>query len=1368
MGGATSNLIIGGAGAANIPAVTLNNLTLNKAAAMCGNVTVGGTLALNTGALSIAANTLTLSNGANLSYAGGSLTGGSTSNLTIGTGTAITLNAISGGINNINTSRNITLGADLTVAGTLTLTAGTFTVGANTLTLNGPTIAGTPANLATTSSSSLVFGGTAAGISVPSSVSNLNNLTVNNSSGITLSGGVTVAGILTMMQGNITTGTYTLIISNGVVGSLNYVSGTIIGRLTRAVNTTLSTNYIFPVGTAAYYRPAIMNFSSLSAGTNITAEFISTPPAGFAAYTDDVIYLNSIFTEGYWRFFSSGLPAATYTLDLTGNGFTSYTINSNTRITGRDSGNTSWRALGVHGTQSGNVVTRTSASNLNTTSFDFALATGCLTTLMSYGYSRNITIDYTKVSGGADLYSFPVLVNLTGQNFLKTSPTGQILNANGYDIIFTDNNYNKLDHQLEYYNGTSGDLIAWVRIPTLSSSSNTVIKILYGNPQITTDPSTTSVWDSHYKGVWHLDNNSLNDFTSFNRAGTPNNSPIYSAGEIYNSMELNGTNQYVEVINAPNTNFAGNITVSAWVYMNAANRDQKIAGNQNNSSGGYKFGIYTNNKVEFEIRNSANTPSLNRDVAGGTVLNTGQWYYLAGISSDVLDSIKTFVNGMPERPFKKTGTLGIASNTLTIGKEPWLSDYYFSGRFDEIRISDKVRSNGWMRTEYNNQSSPSTFYTLDATGVVSPNIPSDGTCSVPITLTFGYPSGGTYSGNPYISGNVFTPPSAGTYSITYTYNGGCGPIGVTKDFIITPAPPAPSASNKEYCINQIAYLEASSGVNIRWYSGGTLVSTANPFSTGQTAAGTYNYTVTQTVNGCESAATAVSLTIYSGITIITQPQPVSICNGDNTSFSIAASGLNLTYQWQENSGSGFAGIANGGIYSGATTPTLTLTNPGITKNGSSYRCVISSGCGTSPVNSSAALLTVTTQPVATFSYTGTPYCQTAANPMPTFSGGGVAGTFSSTAGLVFVSTATGQVNLAASIPGSYTVTNTIAATGGCAGVEATSPITIISDQVWTGGTSIDWNDPSNWSCGVVPNQTTNVQIPDIANEPVINSGVTAEVRNITIESGSSLTVASGTIMIYGAVTSNSAIDVSDGTVAFVGPAAQSVGNNIFTGNTIKNLTVNNNAGVTLQGPLNVTGVVLVQNGNLVSDGNLTLVSDATQTALIDGSGAGNVTGNVTMQRYLPVGFGYKYFSSPFQAATVSEFGDDMDLASSFSLFYRFEENHRASGWVGYATGTNILNPLAGYAVNFGDVTAPKTVDVTGEVNNGNLSVTLFNHDSTFTKGFNLVGNPYPSPVDWDAAGWTQPNIDDAVYYFKASDTDQYGGTYSSYVNGILK
>ena len=105
-----------------------------------------------------------------------------------------------------------------------------------------------------------------------------------------------------------------------------------------------------------------------------------------------------------------------------------------------------------------------------------------------------------------------------------------------------------------------------------------------------------------------------------------------------------------------------------------------------------------------------------------------------------------------------------------------------------------------------------------------------------------------------------------------------------------------------------------------------------------------------------------------------------------------------------------------------------------------------------------------------------------------------------------------------------------------------------------------------------------------------------------------------------------------------GSGAQLIGANVFAGNTIKDLIINNPAGVTLQGPLNVTGIVTTQNGNFLQGGNLTLVSTAAQTALITGSGTGNVTGNVTMQRYLPSGFGYKYFSSPFQAATVNEFG----------------------------------------------------------------------------------------------------------------------------------
>ena len=979
---------------------------------------------------------------------------------------------------------------------------------------------------------------------------------------------------------------------------------------------------------------------------------------------------------------------------------------------------------------------------------------------MGYSFERNISIDHSKVAGGSDLYNFPVLISLPAQNFLKLSPAGQITNAGGFDLIFTDANYNKLDHQLEYYNGSNGDLIAWVRLPILSTTSNTVIKMLYGNPQISSDQSVTTVWDSHYKGVWHLDDNNLRDFTSHNKPGTPYNTPTYPPGTIHNSLGMDGT-EYAAVLNAPNINITGNLTVSAWIYMTAGNRDQKIAGNQGGPgiNGGYKFGIYTNNKVEFEIRNSSNGESLNRSVAGGTTLIPGQWYYVAGISSDVLDSIKTFVNGQPERPFKKSGTLATSSNNLTLGKEPFLSDYYFSGRFDEIRISDKVRSDGWMRTEYNNQSSPSTFYTLDAVSAIANFLPSSSICSGAITLNFGYPAGGVYSGNPHIAGDIFTPPSAGTYPIIYTFNGGCGPTSVTKNFIITGTPAAPVAPNKEYCTGQITYLEATSGTNIRWYSGGIPVNTANPFSTGQTAPGTYNYTVTQTINGCPSPPANVSLTIYNGISILTQPQPSAICNGNSTSFTVSASGYNPSYQWQENG----VNISNGGIYSGATSSTLTLTNPGIAKNGKLYRCIITSTCGI-PVNSNTALLTVINPAVATFSYPGTPYCPNAANPSPLFSGGGIAGTFSSTAGLVFVSTATGQINLAASTPGSYMVTNTIAAFGGCGEITATSPVSLISNLTWTGAISTNWNTPGNWSCGFLPGGSNSVLIPNVANKPVVNAGLTGSVKDLTIAPGSRLTV-SGSLQIKGIISNNGIFDAINGKIELNGTVPQTISGGDFISNNIKDLTINNPGGVTIQSSLKISGIVEVLTGNLTSSGNLTLESTATSTALISGSGTGQIIGNVTMQRYLPSGFGYKYFSSPFQAATVNEF-DEVDLLAAFPRFYKYDENRTSAGWVSYTNPAGLLLPMHGYAVNFGPGVAPVTVKVSGDVNSGMQSVTLYNHNHPYTKGFNLVGNPYPSPIDWNAVGWTKTNIDDALYYFKAGGADQYSGTYSTYINGI--
>ncbi len=218
----------------------------------------------------------------------------------------------------------------------------------------------------------------------------------------------------------------------------------------------------------------------------------------------------------------------------------------------------------------------------------------------------------------------------------------------------------------------------------------------------------------------------------------------------------------------------------------------------------------------------------------------------------------------------------------------------------------------------------------------------------------------------------------------------------------------------------------------------------------------------------------------------------------------------------------------------------------------------------------------------------------------------------------------------------------------------------------------------------------------------------------------------------------------------------------------ENITIAEGSNTIINTDGQTLGAVLLSNGTLNANGYLTLLSNNSRTALIDGTGTGKVLGTLIMQRYLPSGYGYKYFSSPFKSATVYEFDDDMDLYFWFPTLYRYDENRFFTGWLNYTNPDGPLYPMQGYAINFGDQTDPKTVDVSGEVNNNTLlPSTLYNRNRPFTKGFNLAGNPYPSPVDWDSGeGWVKSNIDDALYYFNAGGADMYSGTYSSYVNKI--
>ena len=333
-------------------------------------------------------------------------------------------------------------------------------------------------------------------------------------------------------------------------------------------------------------------------------------------------------------------------------------------------------------------------------------------------------------------------------------------------------------------------------------------------------------------------------------------------------------------------------------------------------------------------------------------------------------------------------------------------------------------------------------------------------------------------------------------------------------------------------------------------------------------------------------------------------------------------------------------------------------------------------------------------------------------------------------------------------------------------------------------TSRSFSTGANYIYNGTTSQVTGDGLPGTVNDLTIDNstGITLSssvtINNTLTLTNGVLTVGSGTLTFQnsdtpvartsGTITTDATSDLAFGSPGNTGGAAFSIPSGTFTSApVINNFSIYRDNSLTLNDQMLSVSSILLCNGPLFTNDNLTLLSTAAQTALIDGSGTGTISGNVIMQRFLSSGFGYKYFSSSFQSATVNEFSDEVNLGDPFPPVFKYDESRTTSGWVSYVTPANPLNILEGYAVNFGSSATPVTVDITGTVNNGNQSRTIYNNNNTYTLGFNLAGNPYPSPIDWDAAsGWTKTNIDDALYYFKASATDQYGGTYSTYISGV--
>ncbi|HYL78443.1 MAG TPA: DUF2341 domain-containing protein, partial [Bryobacteraceae bacterium] len=332
----------------------------------------------------------------------------------------------------------------------------------------------------------------------------------------------------------------------------------------------------------------------------------------------------------------------------------------------------------------------------------------------SWSNRKPITISHLQVSGTSNLTNFPMLFSVTDANLKTVASGGSVGQANGNDILFTaSDGVTKLNHEIETYNGATGQLIAWVQISTLSPTADTVIYAYFGNASAANQQNGTGVWDSNYKAVWHLPNGSTlsaTDSTSNANNGTPTNSPAATSGEIDGAASFNGSSSYVAVPDSASLALSGSLTVSAWVKAANTTSKQHILSRWN---GPYNYELYTNGDcaggTAFGMSVSVVGSPRSDACANGTV--DTNWHKLDGVYDGAHVSI--YVDGALRTSTAVSGALQSAAGS-NVGIGAWYGTpaFFFNGLVDEARISNTNRSADWIKTEYNNQGSAATFYSV--------------------------------------------------------------------------------------------------------------------------------------------------------------------------------------------------------------------------------------------------------------------------------------------------------------------------------------------------------------------------------------------------------------------------------------------------------------------------------------------------------------------------------------------------------------------------------------------------------------------------------------------------------------------------------
>lgn len=357
-----------------------------------------------------------------------------------------------------------------------------------------------------------------------------------------------------------------------------------------------------------------------------------------------------------------------------------------------------------------------------------------------WGWRTEITIDADQVPN-SDQTDFPVVINSINAAWKTTGNGGYAGQSDGGDFVFTSSNgTTQLSHEIEKYDETTGGLIAWVKIPTLSHLADTIIYVYYGNDscddQWETDGST---WSNNFQGVWHLDEDlagSAGTAIYTDSTANANHAKDYventgkdgkiGLGQQYEldttdyALIPNLQNYIHSIYNTPKSLsiwFKTSSTSQQDIFARrpggaqnftilALNQSGQVAGSIQFNQRGYVLGSPGTIKYFYIQSYQANT------------INDGNWHHLVASFDAANTQGKLYLDGNDiTTSVGNSGITDQASDAFDTGlgaQNKYDSVLnYLDGNLDELQLyEDTQLTEDWVDTMYNNQNAPETFYTI--------------------------------------------------------------------------------------------------------------------------------------------------------------------------------------------------------------------------------------------------------------------------------------------------------------------------------------------------------------------------------------------------------------------------------------------------------------------------------------------------------------------------------------------------------------------------------------------------------------------------------------------------------------------------------